>query len=139
MVSTLATLFYSLICQILLAPQPYKIVITRFFLMLHFKLLRKIHGTNNQFFGMCASINDKNCNYKPYKSFIVQSHLLILWKKNTGKKFVTQGKLRENTGNFISVGTWPPCFWSRLVQQSDLSSHCGVCLFEDRWTFYAES
>ena len=44
---------------------------------------------------MCASINDKNCNYKPYKSFIVQSHLLILWKKNTGKQFITQGKHRE--------------------------------------------
>ena len=30
-------------------------------------------------------------------------------KKNTGKKFVTQGKLRENTGNFISARMWPPC------------------------------
>ena len=79
----------------LLAPEPYKIVITRFFPMLHFKLLRKRHGTNNQFFGMCASLNDKKCNYKPYKSFIVQNHLLILWEKNTGKKFVTQGKHRE--------------------------------------------
>ena len=83
----------------LLAPQPYKIVITRFFPMLHFKLLRKIHGTNNQFFfGLCASINDKNCNYMPYKSFTLQNHLLISWKKtqgkirNTGK---TQGKHKE--------------------------------------------
>ena len=29
-------------------------------------------------------------------------------EEKTGKKFVTQGKLRENTGNFISAGTWPP-------------------------------
>ena len=48
---------------------------------------------------MCASINNKNCNYKPAKSFITQNHPLILWKKkhrekicNTGK---TQGKHRE--------------------------------------------
>ena len=26
-----------------------------------------------------------------------------------GKIFVTQGKLRENTGNFILARTWPPC------------------------------
>ena len=30
-------------------------------------------------------------------------------EKNTGKKFVTQGKLRENTGNFILARMWPPC------------------------------
>ena len=30
-------------------------------------------------------------------------------ENNTGKKFVTQGKLRENTGNFISARMWPPC------------------------------
>ena len=30
-------------------------------------------------------------------------------EKNTGKKVITQGKLRENTGNFISAGMWPPC------------------------------
>ena len=30
-------------------------------------------------------------------------------EKNTGKKFVTQGKLGENTGNLISAGMWPPC------------------------------
>ena len=34
---------------------------------------------------------------------------LIYGKKNTGKKLVAQGKLRENTGNFISAGMWPPC------------------------------
>ena len=34
----------------LLAPQPYKIVITRFFFpVLHLKLLRKIHGTMTKF------------------------------------------------------------------------------------------
>ena len=44
---------------------------------------------------MCASISNKNFNCKPAKSFITQNHLLILWKKNTGKKFVTQGKHGE--------------------------------------------
>ena len=48
-----------------------------------------------QIFGMCASISNKNNNYKPGKSFSTQNHLLILWEKNTGKKVVTQGKLRE--------------------------------------------
>ena len=77
--------------------QPYKIVITRFFFpVLYFKLLRKIYGTYDQIFGMCASINNKNHNYKLGKSFITQNHLLMLWKKhrekgcNTGK---TQGIL----------------------------------------------
>ena len=81
----------------LLGPQPYKIVITRFFFpVLHFKLLRKIHGTMTNFLAYVFSINNKNCNYKPGKSFITQNHLLILWKKhrekiyNTGK---TQGIL----------------------------------------------
>ena len=45
---------------------------------------------------MCTSINNKNCNYKPAKSFITQNHLIILWKKNTGKKFVTQGILSRH-------------------------------------------
>ena len=62
---------------------------------------------------MCASINDKNCNYRPCKSFITQNHLLIYGKKH-GKKFVTRGKLGENTGNFISAGMWPPCHIIRL-------------------------
>ena len=66
--------------------QPYKIVITRFFFpVLYFKLLRKIYGTNDQIFRVCASINNKNHNYKPGKSFITQNHLLILWKKTQGK------------------------------------------------------
>ena len=29
-------------------------------------------------------------------------------KNNTGKIYVTQGKLRENTGNFILATVWPP-------------------------------
>ena len=29
-------------------------------------------------------------------------------EKNTGKIFVTQGKLEENTGNFILAQMWPP-------------------------------
>ena len=93
----------------LLAPQPHKIVTTRFyFSLLYFKLLKKIPGTFYQFFSICASINNKNCNYKPGKSYIYQNHLLFLWKK-PGKKFVRQGKLREKTGNLISAGMWPPC------------------------------
>ena len=84
----------------LLALQPYKIVITRFFfLVLYFKLLRNIYGTYDKILGMCAFINNKNCSYKPGKSFTTQNHLLILWGKkhrekvrNTGK---TQGKHRE--------------------------------------------
>ena len=34
---------------------------------------------------MCASINNKNFDYKPAKSFITKNHLLILWKKTQGK------------------------------------------------------
>ena len=67
--------------------QSYKIVITRFFFpVLYFKLLRKIYGTYDQIFGMCASINNKNHNYKPEKSFSTQNHLLILWKKKHREK-----------------------------------------------------
>ena len=29
-------------------------------------------------------------------------------KITQGKMYLTQGKLRENTGNFISAGMWPP-------------------------------
>ena len=79
--------------------QSYKIVITRFFFpVLYFKLLRKIDGTYDQIFGMCAFINNKNHNYKPGKSFSTQNHLLILWKKTQGKRLYhreTQGKHRE--------------------------------------------
>ena len=32
----------------------------------------------------------------------------LLCKNNTGNFFVTQGKLRENTGNFILARMWPP-------------------------------
>ena len=67
--------------------QSYKIVITRFFFpVLYFILLRKIYGTYDQIFGMCASINNKNNNNKPGKSFSTQTHLLILWKKTQGKR-----------------------------------------------------
>ena len=90
--------------------QPYKIVITRFFFpVLYFKLLRKIYRTYDQIFGMCASINNKNHSYKPGKSLITQKPSINFMEKNTGKKVVTQGKHRENTGNFISAGMWPPC------------------------------
>ena len=51
---------------------------------------------------MCASISNKNFNYKPAKSFITQNHLLILWKKKHREKIC-------NTGNFISARMWPPC------------------------------
>ena len=32
----------------------------------------------------------------------------FLPKNNTGKIYVTQGKLKENTGNFILARMWPP-------------------------------
>ena len=35
-------------------------------------------------------------------------------KKITGKISVTQGKLRENTGNFILARMWPPCTYFRV-------------------------
>ena len=55
---------------------------------------------------MCASINNKT-NYRPGKSFITQNHLLILWEKNTWKKFVTQGKLREfYLGSNVATLIW---------------------------------
>ena len=76
--------------------QSYKIVITRFFFpVLYFKLLRKIYGTYDQIFDMCASISNKNNNYKPGKSFSTQNHLLILWKKHREKGNIgkTQGIL----------------------------------------------
>ena len=74
--------------------QPYKIVITRYFFpVLYFQILRKVYGIYDQIFGTCASINNKNHNYKPGKSFITQNYLLILWEKNTGKKVKTQGIL----------------------------------------------
>ena len=76
------------------------------------------------FFGMCTSINDTNCNYKPCKSFIVQNHLLIYGKKhrekirNTGK---TQGILsRLECGHPIIVRR----FW--LVHSKLLLKECGM-------------
>ena len=30
--------------------------------------------------------------------------------KNTGKKLRAQGKHRENTGNFVLMRAWQPCF-----------------------------
>ena len=35
--------------------------------------------------------------------------IVSFYIKNTGKIFVTQGKVRENTGNFILARMWPPC------------------------------
>ena len=37
-------------------------------------------------------------------------------EKNTGKKFITQGKLRENTENFISAQMWTPCKTFRMQE-----------------------
>ena len=45
-------------------------------------------------------------------------------EKNTGKKVVTQGKLRENTGNFISAGMWPPC--ERYTVDSIITTSFGL-------------
>ena len=77
----------------LLALWPYKIVFTRFFFhVLYFKILRNNYGTYDQIFGMYASINNKNCNYKPGKSFITRNHLLFFWKKKHREKFCNSGK-----------------------------------------------
>ena len=40
---------------------------------------------------------------------VIELIVIFLRKNNTGKIFVTQGKLRENTGNFILARMWPPC------------------------------
>ena len=77
----------------LLVLQPYKIVITRFFFpVLYYKLLRNIYGTYDKIFGMCASINNKNCSCKPGIFFITQNHLLILWGKKHREKVHNTGK-----------------------------------------------
>ena len=49
-------------------------------------------------------------------------------EKNTGKKVVTQGKLRENTGNFISAGMWPPCC---VLQVYDMDNIMGLVQSEN--------
>ena len=74
---------------------------------------------------MCASISNKNCNYKPAKSFITQNHLLILWKKhrekihNAGK---TQGILsRLECGHPVSTGHF-------YLQMSSISEGCFIFL-----------
>ena len=86
--------------------QSYKIVITRFYFpVLYFKLLRKIDGTYDQIFGVCASINNKNHNYKPGKSFSTQNHLLIFWKKSQGKRSYH----RENSGKTQGILSWLEC------------------------------
>ena len=82
-----------------LALQPQKIVITRFFPVLHFKLLRKIHGTHDQFFGMHASINDKKLITSLANPLLLKPPINFMGEKNRKKL-----KLGENTGNFISVG-----------------------------------
>ena len=50
-------------------------------------------------------------------------------EKNTVKKFITQGKLRENTENFMSAQMWTPCKTftmqkteSRVQKQSHIST-----------------
>ena len=45
-------------------------------------------------------------NYRGSKAFI---NLTVFYDiKITGKNYLAQGKLRENTGNFILAGVWPP-------------------------------
>ena len=50
---------------------------------------------------MCAFINDKNCNYRPCKSFITQNHLLIYGKKHREKI--------HNTGKTQGILSWLEC------------------------------
>ena len=44
------------------------------------------------------------------------------YKNNTGKNYLAQGKLRENTGNFILAGMWPPC--EGFDQQNENKQEC---------------
>ena len=42
----------------------------------------------------------------------------FLHKNNTGKIYVAQGKLRENTGIFIMARMWPPWVFTLLYSDS---------------------
>ena len=61
-------------------------------------------------------------NYRGSKAFI---NLTVIYdkKNNTGKNYLAHGKLRENTGNFILAGVWPPC------QELQLLSYCILVIF----------
>ena len=52
-----------------------------------------------------ASVCNSTVGMQP---LFVELIVSFLHKNNTGKIYVTQGKLRENTGNFILARTWPP-------------------------------
>ena len=108
----------------LLAPQPYQIVIARFRTMLHFELLRKYMEPMTNFFGMCASINDKNCNYRPCKSFITQNNLLNYIKKHREKN----SQHRENSRKIRGI-------WSRLECGHPVHPACGTPLAVTRDDF----
>ena len=82
--------------------QPYKIVITRFFFpVLYFKLLRKIYGTYDQIFSMCASINNKNHNYKPENLLLLKTIYSFYGKKHREKGC--------NTGKTQGILSWLEC------------------------------
>ena len=68
---------------------------------------------------MCASINDKNCNYRPCKSFITQNHLLIYGKKH-------RGKIR-NTGKTQGILSLLEC--GHPVNASSFITHKFSCHF----------
>ena len=87
---------------------------------------------------MCASINNKNCNYKPrllYYSFITQNHLF--YGKTHREKNHTQGKLREfylgwnvaTLGFALSLaGDYTDLYWT-IFNARELSSEINVYCF----------
>ena len=58
-------------------------------------------------------------------------YFIFCRQKSTGKMARAQGKLRENTGNLVSIGAWQPCM--RLFVKLDsrfsgIQFHC-LCVF----------
>ena len=54
--------------------------------------------------------------------------IVSFYVKIAGKIFVTQGKLRENTGNFILARMWPPCYYYRPQTKFGAKYYFYTCL-----------
>ena len=62
---------------------------------------------------------------------LIELIVSFLRKNNTGKIFVTQGKLGENTGNFILARMWSPWLFTKLrdswpIHGFDWYNSCGM-------------
>ena len=55
----------------------------------------------------------------------------LIVKNNTGKIYVTQGKLRENTGNFILARMWPPWIKFKPFQNVNIFCQSKICKLFD--------